>query len=112
MLARLRLLWAFTTFHVRSAAVTWYKVVRQMANTKMPLDFRRMNICIFETEQELIRVGRERQEFLQKQSQDAALILLLLRCCSLFRAMLTSLRRVSTSLRPVVMEFSEYFHLS
>lgn len=59
----------------------------------MPLDSRRLSICIFETEQELIRVGGERHDFLRKQSQEAALILLLLRCCSLFRAMLSSLQR-------------------
>src|SRR6266478_2750184 len=93
MRTRLRLLWAFTISYARSAAATWYKVVRQIATAKMPLDFRRLNICIFETEQELIRVGRERHEFLQKQSQDAALTLLLLRCCSLFRSMLSSLQR-------------------
>jgi hypothetical protein len=84
-----------------------------MANTKMPLDFRRMNICIFETEQELIRVGRERQEFLQKQSQDAALILLLLRCCSLFRAMLTSLQRQELdALDAVRRAYLETWHLA
>ena len=93
MRTRLRLLWAFTISYARSAAATWYKVLRQIATAKMPLDFRRLNICIFETEQELIRVGRERHEFLQKQSHDAALILLLLRCCSLFRSMLSSLQR-------------------
>lgn len=59
----------------------------------MAMDLERMNRCLLETEQELIRVGRERHEFLQQQSQDAALILLLLRCCSLFRAMLSSLQR-------------------
>jgi hypothetical protein len=59
----------------------------------MPIDDQRLNLCLVETEQELIRVGRERHDFLQQQSQEAALILLLLRCCSLFRAMLSSLQR-------------------
>jgi len=59
----------------------------------MPIDNQRLNLCLVETEQELIRIGRERHDFLQQQSQDAALILLLLRCCSLFRAMLSSLQR-------------------
>lgn len=57
------------------------------------MDINRLNLCLFETEQELIRVGRERHEFLQQKSQAAALILLLLRCCSLFRGMLNSFER-------------------
>jgi hypothetical protein len=93
MRVRLRFIWAFTICYVRSAAALWYKVVRRAVTAKMPLDFRRLNMCLLETERELIRVGRERHEFLQQKSQDAALILLLLRCCSLFRAMLSSLQR-------------------
>jgi hypothetical protein len=93
MQARLRFLWALTICHFRSAGATWYKAVRRTASEKMPLDIQRLNLCICEAERELIRVGRERHDFLQQRSQDAALILLLLRCCSLFRAMLSSLQR-------------------
>jgi hypothetical protein len=81
MQARLRLLWALTICHVRSAGASWYRAVRRTASAKMPLDTQRVNLCISEAERELIRVGRERHDFLQQRSQDAALILLLLRCC-------------------------------
>lgn len=93
MQARLRFLWVLTICHFRSAGATWYRVVRRTASKKMPLDIQRLTLCIFEVEQELIRVGREGHDFLQQRSQDAALILLLLRCCSLFRGMLSSLQR-------------------
>jgi hypothetical protein len=43
--------------------------------------------CLDETEGELIRVGRTRHEFLHEESQLSAVILLLLRCVSLFRVM-------------------------
>jgi hypothetical protein len=44
--------------------------------------------CLAEIEGELIRVGRTRHEFLREESQLSAVILLLLRCISLFRVML------------------------
>ncbi len=54
----------------------------------MALDFPLLNRCLDETEQELLRVGRQRHEFLREESQLSAVILLLLRSLSLFRAML------------------------
>jgi hypothetical protein len=54
----------------------------------MALDFPRLNGCLDETEHELLRVGRLRHEFLREESQLSAVILLLLRSISLFRAML------------------------
>jgi len=47
-----------------------------------------LNRCLDETERELLRVGRQRHEFLHEESQMSAVILLLLRSVSLFRAML------------------------
>jgi len=46
-----------------------------------------LNRCLDETESELLRLGRQRHEFLREESQLSALVLLLLRCISLFRAM-------------------------
>ncbi len=92
-LSRIRIVSGLTILHIRTAFVVWYNAVRRIGKTRMPIDNQRLNLCLVETEQELIRIGRERHDFLQQQSQDAALILLLLRCCSLFRAMLSSLQR-------------------
>ena len=54
----------------------------------MSIEIQMLNQCLDETERELLRVGRQRHEFLREESQLSAVILLLLRCISLFRAML------------------------
>jgi hypothetical protein len=54
----------------------------------MPLDLPLLYRCLDEVESELIRMGRERHDFLREDSRLAAAILLLLRSSSMFRAML------------------------
>jgi hypothetical protein len=93
LVRRSRLLARITGLHIRVGFAAWYNIARRTIYSRMPIDVQRLILCLFETEQELIRIGRERHEFLQEQSQPAALILLLLRSCSLFRGMLTSFER-------------------
>jgi hypothetical protein len=92
-LRRSRLLARFTVLHIRVGFAGWHNMALRAISSKMPIDIQRLILCLFETEQELIRVGRERHEYLQQENQAAALILLLLRCCSLFRGMLSSFEK-------------------
>jgi hypothetical protein len=56
------------------------------------LDYEQIFNCLEEVEQELLRVGEERCDFLQAQNQLSVVILLLLRAASLFRSMAKLLR--------------------
>ena len=54
----------------------------------MALDVELLTRCLDETDQEIIRVGRDRHEHLRENTKLAAVFLLLLRCVSLFRSMM------------------------
>lgn len=58
----------------------------------VPLDYAQIEQCLNEAEQELLRVGRERCNFLRDEGQLPAVILLLLRCVSLFCSMVGEFR--------------------
>jgi hypothetical protein len=60
----------------------------------MAQDYEQIFKCLDEVEQELLRVGRDRCDFLRWENQLSAVILLLLRSASLFRAMTKLLHSV------------------
>lgn len=69
--------------------------------------------CLDEVEQELLRVGEERCDFLQAQNQLSAVILLLLRAASLFRSMAKLLRSEELDAFDAVRRFFlESWHLA
>lgn len=53
----------------------------------MPPNYEQMDRCINEVERAILRVGEERCEHLRQGNQLSAVLLLLLRCTSLFRSM-------------------------
>jgi len=59
---------------------------------RRPMNYDLTLRCLDETERELLRVGEQRCGFLRQESQLTAVILLLLRCVSLFRSMVGEFR--------------------
>lgn len=79
----------------------------------MALDYEEIFDCLEEVERELLRVGGERCDFLQRKNQLSAVILLLLRSASLFRTMTKLLRSEELDAFDAVRRaFLESWHLA